>query len=501
MSSSRILKNLRVLYKLVVDNFLAMTIIPIAVASIVVVARLRPDEIVGRLRALTGSYLFLSCFLPASAVTMYLISQPRKVYLVDCACFHGTHLHRAPFAAFLECARQSTTLNERSIHFMSRLLESSGLGEETCLPTSVHYIPWNKYLTLDAAREEAELVVFSAIDELFSKTKVRPHTIDILVVNCSGFNPTPSFVDMVINKYKLRGDIRSVHLSGMGCSAGLISVEAARSLLQAARRGARALVVSTETLSPLLYHGNERAMLLPFCLFRMGGAAVLLSTSAAKARLRLMSAVRTLTAADDSSYRCIHREEDDKGHTGVNLSKDLIAAAGRTLKANITTLAPIVLPISEQVLLAVSFMAQKLSSGRFKVYVPNFLTAFEHFCIHAGGSAIIDEVQRSLSLLDEHVEPSRMTLHRFGNTSSSSTWYELAYIEAKGRMRRGDRVWMIGFGSGFKCNSVVWKCIVPAPNTNGPWAGCIHRYPVQIKSPKTSTKNIRMAGHKTHNNK
>uniref|UniRef100_A0A453PSW4 3-ketoacyl-CoA synthase n=1 Tax=Aegilops tauschii subsp. strangulata TaxID=200361 RepID=A0A453PSW4_AEGTS len=428
-----------------------MVTVAIAAATIVVVARLGPDEILGRLRALTPAYLFLSCFLPASAVTMYLLSQPRKVYLVDYACFHGTHLNRVPFSAFLECARQSTTLNERSIRFMSRLLESSGLGEETCLPTPVHYIPWNKYLTLEAGREEAELVVFSAIDELFSKTNVSPDTIDILVVNCSGFNPTPSFIDMIINKYKLRGDIHSVHLSGMGCSAGLIS-----------------------------------AMLLPFCLFRMGGAAVLLSTSAAKARLRLMSVVRTLTAADDNSYRCIHREEDDKGHTGVNLSKDLIAAAGRTLKANIVTLAPIVLPISEQLLLAMSFVAQKLTNGRFKVYVPNFLTAFEHFCIHAGGTAVIDEVQRSLSLSNEHVEPSRMTLHRFGNTSSSSTWYELAYIEAKGRLHRGDRVWMIGFGSGFKCNSVVWKCIVPAPNTNGPWAGCIHRYPVQIKSPKTS---------------
>ncbi|VAI50273.1 unnamed protein product [Triticum turgidum subsp. durum] len=498
MSSSGIWKNLKFLFKLVVDNFLSMVTVPIAAATIVVVARLGHDEILGRLRALTPAYLFLSCFLPASAVTMYLLSQPRKVYLVDYACFHGTHLNRVPFAAFLECARQSSTLNERSIRFMSRLLESSGLGEETCLPTPVHYIPWKKYLTLEAAREEAELVVFSAIDELFSKTNVCPDTIDILVVNCSGFNPTPSFIDMIINKYKLRGDIRSVHLSGMGCSAGLISVEAARNLLQTARRGARALVVSTETLSPLLYDGNERAMLLPFCLFRMGGAAVLLSTSAAKARLRLMSVVRRLTAADDNSYRCIHREEDDKGHTGVNLSKDLIAAAGRTLKANIVTLAPIVLPISEQLLFAMSFVAQKLTNGRFKVYVPNFLTAFEHFCIHAGGTAVIDEVQRSLSLSDEHVEPSRMTLHRFGNTSSSSTWYELAYIEAKGRMHRGDRVWMIGFGSGFKCNSAVWKCIIPSPDTNGPWAGCIHRYPVKIKSLKTSTNNTRMPG---HNNK
>ncbi|VAH84235.1 unnamed protein product [Triticum turgidum subsp. durum] len=373
-----------------------MITIPMAAATVVVVGwRLGPEEIVGQLRDLTPAHLFLFGFLPISAVAMYLISRPRKVYLVDYACFHGTHHYRIPFASFVEHARQLPTFSEGSIRFMSRLLEGSGLGEETCGPTPARYIPPHKYCTLDAAREEAELVVFSAMDELFSKTNVSLDTIDILVVNCSCFNPTPSFTDMIVNKYKLRGDIRSVHLSGMGCSAGLISVELARNLLRVAPRGAR-----------------------------------------------------------------------------------------RTLKANITAIAPIVLPISEQLLFAMSFLANKLSSRRFKLYVPNFLTAFEHFCIHAGGSAVIDEVQRSLGLSNKHVEPSRMTLHRFGNVSSSSVWYELAYIEAKGRMHDGDRVWMIGFGSGFKCNSAVWECIVPAPNSNGPWAGCIHRYPVQIKSPK-----------------
>lgn len=94
---------------------------------------------------------------------------------------------------------------------------------------------------------------------------------------------------------------------------------------------------------------------------------------------------------------------------------------------------------------------------------------------------MIDELQWNLRLSAEHVEASRMTLHRFGNTSSSSLWYEMGYVEAKGRMRRGDRVWMIAFGSGFKCNSAVWKC-----NRNikvsgdGPWFDCIDRYPVQI---------------------
>jgi 3-ketoacyl-CoA synthase len=77
------------------------------------------------------------------------------------------------------------------------------------------------------------------------------------VVNCSLFCPTPSFVDMIINRYKLHSDIRSVHLSGMGCSAGLISVGLARNLLQVAPKGAHALVVSTETITPNYYVGSE----------------------------------------------------------------------------------------------------------------------------------------------------------------------------------------------------------------------------------------------------
>jgi hypothetical protein len=33
----------------------------------------------------------------------------------------------------------------------------------------------------------------------------------------------------------------------------------------------------------------------------------------------------------------------------------------------------------------------------------------------------------------------------------------LAYIESSKGLRRGEAVWQLSFGSGFKCNSAVWR--------------------------------------------
>ena len=56
--------------------------------------------------------------------------------------------------------------------------------------------------------------------------------VDILIVNCSLFNPTPSLAAMIINHFKMRSNIISYNLSGMGCSAGVISIALAQELLQ-----------------------------------------------------------------------------------------------------------------------------------------------------------------------------------------------------------------------------------------------------------------------------
>lgn len=74
--------------------------------------------------------------------------------------------------------------------------------------------------------------MYASIDEVLGKTGVSTKEIGVLIVNCSLFNPLPSLSAMIVNRYKLRGNIITYNLGGMGCSAGLISMDLARDLLQ-----------------------------------------------------------------------------------------------------------------------------------------------------------------------------------------------------------------------------------------------------------------------------
>lgn len=65
---------------------------------------------------------------------------------------------------------------------------------------------------------------------------------------------------------------------------------------------------------------------------------------------------------------------------------------------------------------------------------------------------MLDEIHEDLKLTERNNEASRRTLERFGVSSSRSIWYELAYLEHKAKMRRGDMVWQIRM---FKATTVL----------------------------------------------
>ena len=402
------------------------------------------------------------------------------------------------------------------------------------------------------ARLEAEHVLFTTLDALFAANPtIAPASIDVLICNCSLFCPTPSLTALLVHRYQLPPTVQTYQLGGMGCSAGVVALHLARELLQV-RRGVRCVVVSTENITQNIYLGDQQPMLVSNALFRCGGAALLLTNrwsdrwlsggvngGRGLCQLVLRWTARTHMGADDASYRCVWQMEDELGHRGVRLGKDLMAVAARALRVHVASIAHRLLSwpeIAKYVLFFVlrcialrlltkpkdrtassddtqpgsnaarddsldappprtkpSLSASLLSALH---YTPSFSTARLHPCIHAGGSGVLTAIQSALRLTDADMAVSRAVLRRRGNVSSASVYYELKAVmeagrkktrqvglggvgragerdegEAEGRegkedivadgrvLRRGDGVWLLAFGSGFKVNSALFEAL------------------------------------------
>jgi len=407
-------------------------------------------------------------------IMAWIVRADNPVYLLSFSTFKAPESWKVSHEQLIEIMRRQNCFTDDSMDFMKRLLAKSGTGQSTAWPPAIVQVLKGKKResSNSASREEAKTVIFDVVEKAMAKANVKPRDIDVLVINCSLFSPTPSLCAMVISHFNMRQDIMSYNLSGMGCGASLLALDLAKNMLQKGRIGGKALVVSTEIITPNLYMGNQREFLLQNTLFRCGGAAMILSNKwmdGSKAWFKLLHTVRVQGTSDDA-YQAVYETEDKTGLRGVRLSKEIVKVAGKTMEKNLTTLGPYVLPLSEQAKVAMSLVARfvfkKLGTAfdtkKFPIvrhYVPDFKRGIDHFCIHAGGRAVIDGIEKNMKLEDFHTEPSRMTLLNYGNTSSSSIWYELEYImdsQTSNPLKKGDRVMQIAFGSGFKCTSGVW---------------------------------------------
>lgn len=389
-------------------------------------------------------------------------TKKRSTYMLDFAVYKPPEECRCTYNVVMQGARRFKVFNEQSQAFMDKILLRSGLAPDgTFLPKG--YVTDPHELTWERAKEEAEVIMFTVVEEALKKTGLKPTDIDVLVTNCSIYNPTPSLAAMIINKFKMRSDVDAYNLGGMGCSAGVIAIGLAQKLLNVREKGGYALVVSFENITVNFYAGQDRSCLISNMIFRMGGAGIVLSDKRSerrRAKYELERLVRVHLGADDTAFNAVYQKPDVEGNMGVSLSKDLVAVAGKALEKNLTRLGPLVLPLGEKLLYAMNMAARALwGKNRVAAYVPDFRRAFDHFCLHAGGRAVVDGIGKQLGLDHRRLAPSRNTLKWFGNTSSSTVWYSLAYVEACQGVAPGDRAWQVGFGSGFKCNSVVWRAL------------------------------------------
>ncbi|XP_062215461.1 3-ketoacyl-CoA synthase 12-like [Phragmites australis] len=405
-----------------------------------------------------------------------------RCYLLDYVCHKPCDERKVTTEMAGNLIERNKRLGLPDYRFLLRVIVRSGIGEETYCPRNILEQREDSPTHQDALNE-MDAFFGEAISELFAKSGFGPQDVDVLVVNVCMFSPAPSLASRIVRRYGMREDVAAYNLTGMGCSAGLIAVDLARNALRTRTR-ALALVVSSESIAPNWYSGTDKSMMLANCLFRCGGSAVLLTNDPAlrgRAKMELRCLVRANIAANDDAHACALQREDTEGRVGISLSKALPKAAVRAFAVNLKRLAPRILPVAELARFTARLLSRRLLSHLYaskKADGPkvNFKTGVDHFCLHPGGTAVIEAVKQSLGLNDDDVEPARMTLHRWGNTSASSLWYVLSYMEAKGRLTVGDRVLMVTFGSGFKCNSCVWE-VTGDMVDKGAWADCIDAYP------------------------
>lgn len=430
-------------------------------------------------------YVLFFCSFLFTVWKWFDLKRDLDCYILDYQCYKPSDDRMVGTELCGKIIKRNKTLGLSEYKFLLKAIVSSGIGEETYAPR-IMFSGREENPTLSDGIVEMEEFFHDSVGKLLSRLGVSPQEIDVLVVNVSMLASVPSLAARIMNHFKLRDDVKVFNLTGMGCSASLISVDVVRNILKS-YKNVYALVVTSESLSPNWYAGNDRSMILANCLFRSGGCAMMLTNKRAlknKAMFKLKCLVRTHHGARDESYNCCIQTEDDQGRPGFHLGKNLPKSATRAFVDNLREISPKILPVRELLRFMVVSLIKKLrgnpgkaaAGGPMKAAV-NFRTGIEHFCIHTGGKAVIDGIGYSLDLTEYDLEPARMTLHRFGNTSASSLWYVLAYMEAKKRLKKGHRVLMISFGAGFKCNSAVWEVMRDLNAEGNVWKDFIANYP------------------------
>ncbi|KAL5060609.1 hypothetical protein RYX36_032213 [Vicia faba] len=327
------------------------------------------------------------------------------------------------------CAKivlRNKNLGLDEFRFHLKTIVSSGIGENTYCPKNV-LEGRDACATLKDIYEEIDEIMFDTLDNLFKKTCFSPSEIDILVVNVSMFSPIPSLTARIINRYKMREDVKVFNLAGMGCSASVVAIDLVQQLFKT-HENSLGIVVSTEELGSHWYCGKDKRMMLPNCIFRSGGCSMLFTNKMElrnKAILKLKHMQRTQFGADGEAYNCCIQVEDKEGVAGFRLTKRLVKSAAQALTVNLHSMAPKILPLWE--LVRFFRFSVFFSHGGEMVKKPifnvlgggiNLKTGIEHFCVHPGGKAVLDEVGKGLRLNEYDLEPAKMAFHRWGNTSA-----------------------------------------------------------------------------------
>ncbi|MEI6211947.1 MAG: 3-oxoacyl-[acyl-carrier-protein] synthase III C-terminal domain-containing protein [bacterium] len=265
----------------------------------------------------------------------------------------------------------------------------------------------------------------AAASQALANASLAPEKLGGLVVNtCTGYR-CPGLTSYLAEDLKLPHHIRTLDIAGMGCGGALPNLDAACHMALAGK--GPVLSIAVEICSATLFMGADPALVVSNCIFGDGAAAAVVQVDdavTAPGRIRVLDS----EAGIFPQYRNqLHYRQE-----------------GGRLRNVLTTKVP-------------TIGAKTASEVLQRLLARNNYSqdAIAWWAVHAGGTAVLDQVGRGLGLSDANLQFSREVFRKYGNMSSPTVLFALQEILKQGRPQRGDLGVLLSFGAGFSAFAML----------------------------------------------
>jgi predicted naringenin-chalcone synthase len=270
----------------------------------------------------------------------------------------------------------------------------------------------------------------SAVNDLLERNQLDPKDIDRLItISCTGFF-APGLDYFLIQEYKIPRSVKRINIGFMGCAASLISVNSVFDAINSSNgKSINTLVVSVELCSLHLQTEPTRDNILANMIFADGCAAAIFSNANSNSSKGKFKILNTSSYLFDNSSEFMGWKIGNNGFE-MSLSPELPKI------------------ILESAVPALENILKNLDISPRQV---------KHWALHPGGRAILDALQKGLSLTEDQMYPSRNVLRNFGNMSSASILFVLKEILDSQTVKRDEYCCAIAFGPGLTMEAALFK--------------------------------------------
>ena len=280
--------------------------------------------------------------------------------------------------------------------------------------------------------QNAPQLTCKAAQKALDNAGLKAQDIDFVVVaTCTGY-VCPGLSVHLMNDLQMSESAQRADLVGMGCAGAMPALQRGFDFVRG-RSGKRALVVAVEICSACLYLDESLETVVGNAICGDGAAAVILEgveENDAADRLAQTPEILDFETVVDTAWMSSVGLENVEGKQRIILSKELRHAAG-----------PAVKKVVDRLLRRYNLQPTDIS----------------HWVFHAGGAAVLANIDETMNFQDEELTCSRSVFGKHGNMSSPTTLFVLKEIQETKQPKVGDLGVALALGPGLATEAALLR--------------------------------------------